>query len=56
MGANLGDVHVLFAVEQGRVCILVVQQVSVVQIFIYGVDLIAMNSDVFGVLSIETSI
>lgn len=56
MGANLGDVHILSAVEQGRVCILVVQQVSVVQTFIYGVDLIAMNTAVFGMLSIETSI
>lgn len=56
MGANLGDVYALSAVEQGRVCILVMQQVSVVQPFIYGVDLIAMNSAVLGMLNIETSI
>jgi len=56
MGANLGDVYALSAVEQGRVCILVMQQVSVVQPFIYGVDLVAMNSAVLGMLNIETSI
>lgn len=49
-GTRVGSIHTPAVVEQGRVCLVLVQQHSVAQTSAYDVDLIAMNAAVLGMI------